>query len=65
MDANHKPGLQGGMVAFEVDDLDGDVNRLKARGVSFVLDTTTTPVCRFAVVADPDGNHVIIHKRNA
>jgi predicted enzyme related to lactoylglutathione lyase len=24
-----------------------------------------TPVCRMAVIADPDGNHLIIHKRHA
>jgi hypothetical protein len=24
-----------------------------------------TPVCRFAIVLDPDGNKVMIHKRKA
>ena len=27
------------------------------------METYKTPVCRFAVIADPDGNEIIIHKR--
>jgi len=27
------------------------------------MDTYPTPVCQFAVVADPDGNQVMVHKR--
>ena len=65
MDKTHQPGLQGGLIALEVDDLDATVKRLKERGVSFVMEATTTPVCRFATVSDPDGNHLIIHQRNA
>jgi hypothetical protein len=26
---------------------------------------TDTPVCRFAIVSDPDGNKVMLHKRRA
>ena len=65
MDMNHKPGLHGGLIALEVDDLDATVKRLKERGVVFVMEATATPVCRFATVSDPDGNHLIIHQRNA
>lgn len=65
MDAGHKPGVQGGCVAFEVDDLDAEVLRLKERAVAFVMDMIETPVCRFAVVADPDDNHFILHRRKA
>ena len=65
MDTTHKPGLKGGLVAFEVDDLDAFVAQLKEKQVRFVRETITTPVCRLAVISDPDGNEIIIHKRNA
>jgi predicted enzyme related to lactoylglutathione lyase len=26
---------------------------------------TDTPVCRFAILCDPDGNKIMIHKRKA
>jgi predicted enzyme related to lactoylglutathione lyase len=65
MDIRHKPGVQGGLIAFEVDDFEAEIKRLEERGVRFVLEPTPTPVCRFAVIADPDGNHLSIHKRNA
>lgn len=61
---NNTPGAPGGNIAFEVDDLDATVRQLKARDVKFVQEIFATPVCRMAVLADPDGNRVIIHKRN-
>jgi predicted enzyme related to lactoylglutathione lyase len=64
MDIAHQPGAKGGAVAFEVDDLDAEIARLKIKRVKFVLDTYTTPVCRFIVIADPDDNDVMIHKRH-
>jgi predicted enzyme related to lactoylglutathione lyase len=64
MDAEHTPGLAGGVIAFEVDDLDAFVTDLRARQVKFKREPMSTPVCRFAVIADPDGNQIILHKRN-
>jgi len=60
-----KPSENGTMVAFEVDDLDAEMARLKTRGVTIVMDTFDTPVCRFAMISDPDGNKIIIHKRKS
>ena len=37
----------------------------KERAVSFVTEAFDTPVCRMAVIEDPDGNHITIHKRHA
>jgi predicted enzyme related to lactoylglutathione lyase len=65
MDMTHVPGANGGAIAFEVTDLDSFVGRLKEKQVKFVFEITQTPVCRFAVVADPDGNEVMIHKRKS
>jgi predicted enzyme related to lactoylglutathione lyase len=58
-----KPSEQGTCIAFEVDDLDGELARLKSRGVKFSMQATDTPVCRFAIIYDPDGNKILIHKR--
>lgn len=65
MDLEHKPGVHGGVIAFEVLDLDPTLNRFKELGVPFVREVFATPVCRMAIVADPDGNHIFIHKRTA
>ena len=27
------------------------------------MGATDTPVCRFAIICDPDGNRLMIHKR--
>ena len=58
-----KPSPNGTCVAFEVDDLDAEVARLKSKGVAIHVDIMDTPVCRFAILSDPDGNKVMLHKR--
>lgn len=58
-----KPSADGTCVAFEVDDLDAEVSRLKAKGVPVPVDIMDTPVCRFAIISDPDGNRLMLHKR--
>lgn len=60
-----KPSPDGPAVAMEVEDFDGAVAQLRAAGVKFYLEPTPSPVCRMAVVADPDGNSVVIHKKGA
>lgn len=64
-DAKHPVPVRGAAMAFEVSDLDADVARLQKRGVKFRQEITETPLCRFAIVLDPDGSEVIIHKRKA
>jgi predicted enzyme related to lactoylglutathione lyase len=59
------PSSQGTCVAFEVDDLDAEMSRLKARGVTIHMDVMDTPVCRFGMICDPDGNKILIHKRKS
>jgi predicted enzyme related to lactoylglutathione lyase len=60
-----RPSANGGSVGLEVDDFDGAVKRLKEHGVAFSVDPMETPVCHMAVVADPDGNSITIHRRKA
>jgi predicted enzyme related to lactoylglutathione lyase len=60
----HRPGAKGAVVAFEVSDLDAFAHKMKDRAVTFVTEIFSTPVCRMAVIEDPDGNHITIHKRH-
>jgi predicted enzyme related to lactoylglutathione lyase len=62
-DAEHPVPVRGAVLAFEVSDLDTEVARLHKLGTTFRREITETPVCRFAVILDPDGSEVIIHKR--
>ena len=58
-----KPSRDGTTVAFEVDDLDATIEKLKSRGVIFDIPKTETPVCWMAQFRDPDGNKLVVHKR--
>jgi predicted enzyme related to lactoylglutathione lyase len=60
-----KPSPEGTCIAFEVDNVDAEVSGLKSKGVPIHMDATDTPVCRFAIVCDPDNNKIMIHKRKA
>ena len=55
------PSDQGTSAAFEVEDVDEAIKRLKDRQVPFAAEPFETPCCHMAVVQDPDGNKLIIH----
>jgi len=59
------PSAGGGCAALEVDDFNAAIERLRRDGARFVIEPTETPVCQLAIVADPDGNSVTIHKRKS
>jgi predicted enzyme related to lactoylglutathione lyase len=59
-----KPGPDGGSAALEVEDFDAAIAHLKQHNVQFRMDPCQTPVCRMAMIFDPDGNTICIHKRN-
>jgi predicted enzyme related to lactoylglutathione lyase len=59
------PSDQGALIAFEVGDVTSEIARLKSKGVTVHLDTMETPICHFAIICDPDGNKIGIHKRKA
>ena len=59
------PSADGGGVGLEVDDFDAAVTRLKECGVKFQMEPMETPVCHMALIFDPDGNSITIHKRKA
>ena len=52
----------GASIAFEVDELDPLVSRLKAEGVQILSENVESPVCRMAIVQDTEGNTIILHK---
>ena len=60
-----KSSPDGTCVAFEVDDLDAEIARLKSKGVEVHMEPTDSPICRFGIVCDPDGNKVMLHRRKA
>ncbi len=57
------PTSDGCSVGLEVEDFDSAISELQAAGVPFKMDAFETPVCHMAMVNDPDGNVIIIHKR--
>jgi len=57
-----KPSDQGTGAAFEVENFDDAIKRLKDLHVRFAAEPFETPCCHMAVVQDPDGNKLIIHK---
>ena len=59
------PSEQGISIALEVDDFDPAITKLKHAAVPFALEPFDSPVCRVAVVQDPDGNKIMIHKLKA
>ncbi|HXU92257.1 MAG TPA: VOC family protein [Gallionella sp.] len=63
--AAFKPSSDGSFIALEVEDLDSGIARLEAMGVKFAIGITELPTSRFAMILDPDGNKVMLHKRKA
>ena len=56
------PGAPGATIAFEVEDLPALLETLRARGVTIAAEGIESPVCRMAIIRDPDGNAIILHK---
>lgn len=60
-----KPNPNGGGACLEVTDLDQALDHLKQQGVNIVMDIQDYPICRLALIADPDGNTLALHQRKA
>ena len=48
--------------ALEGEKFDEAVKWLKDRHVSFVMEAYESPCCWMAIIKDPDGNNIVIHK---
>lgn len=55
------PRADAGGIAFEVEDVDAAVKAIRAKGSPVKVEPFSTPVCRMAVVLDPDGNAITLH----
>lgn len=55
-----KPSNDGTSAALEVENLEEAIARFEERKLAY--DKVDSPVCRMAIVEDPDGNKLIIHK---
>jgi predicted enzyme related to lactoylglutathione lyase len=58
------PSPDGCSAGLEVEDFDAAIAHLKKHNVKFRIEACDTPVCRMAMIYDPDGNSICIHKRN-
>ncbi len=58
-----RPSTGGTMAAFETDDVDALMARVKESGAKVVMELMDSPVCRFGIVLDPDSNSLMLHQR--
>ncbi|MEO8638186.1 MAG: VOC family protein [Candidatus Taylorbacteria bacterium] len=59
---NFKPGKGGATVGLEMDNFDSAIESLKKNKVKFIMQPYDTGGCDMAIIADPDGNQLMIHK---
>lgn len=52
-------------LALHVEDVAAARAQLESRGVTFMGDIFDSGVCHMAFLADPDGNHLMLHHRYA
>jgi len=58
-----EPSPKGISLALEVTDFDATIAHLRANNVPMHGDAFDTPVCRMAVISDPSGNTLLIHRK--
>jgi predicted enzyme related to lactoylglutathione lyase len=58
------PGESGSGVAMAVDDVETATEELKDDGVTILMDPIDSGDCHMAIIADPDDNPILLHKRN-
>src|SRR5256712_13460366 len=56
------PSDQGTGAALEVESFDDTIKYLKDRHVRFSTEPYESPCCHMAIINDPDGNNIVIHK---
>lgn len=57
------PSADGPSCGLECGNFEETIAELKKAGVTFAMEPFETPVCHMAMVLDPAGNMLIIHKR--
>lgn len=56
-------GKGGTMASLAVDDVKAAVVELKAKNVPVTMGPEEFPVCDMAIIEDPDGNKLMLHRR--
>ena len=59
-----KPRSDSAQIAFEVDDVDAVVKKLRAAGAKVKEEAASGSACRMAEVLDPEGNALTIHAKH-
>lgn len=59
-----KPRHAGASVALRVADVLEAITELRSKGVSIVQEPFDSDVCHVAVIEDPDGNAIFLHRRH-
>jgi predicted enzyme related to lactoylglutathione lyase len=57
-----KPSSQGTFVALEADEFESEMTRLSKLEVNVLVPRVELPTSVFSIIADPDGNKIMIHK---
>jgi len=57
------PSQDGPSIALEVEDFEAAIATLHQHKVPMIIGPMETPVCHMAMVRDPDGNQLMIHRR--
>lgn len=60
---NWKPGPDGAGVSLEVENLEVALETIKAAGHEVAMEIGDFPICRIAVISDPDGNGISLHQK--
>lgn len=58
-----RPNPNGGGACLEVENLERALAHLKAHQAKIIADIQDFPMCRLALIADPDGNTIALHQR--
>jgi predicted enzyme related to lactoylglutathione lyase len=62
-DETHKPACHGPTVGLEVVDFEAIMAHVKQHSVPIKTEPFDTPACRGCIIADPDGNELMLHAR--
>ncbi len=57
-----KPSPDGTSVAIEMEDFEDALQTLEKANAPVLAEKIESPTCRMAIVQDPDGNKIIVHK---
>ena len=57
-----KPSSDGTFIALEADVFESEIERISGLGAKIIVPRVELPTSVFAIILDPDGNKIMIHK---